>query len=403
MNTQNKTSINDDYRIEYHQQISQISAQEWNRLVEKNHPFLQHEFLNALEKHQCVSEKYGWIPHHIAIYDTNNQLVAAMPLYEKHNNYGEFVFDQAWENAWNSIGLPYYPKLVSATPYTPVLGQRFLMDGSLKLAKQKQLFTLLFHSATDFCTQQNMSGTHILFSKPEHQAWLNEFNDNIEPNQPKEPLYIRHDCQFHWQNQNYQEFDDFLEQLKPKKRKNIKQERAAIQKTGITFRVLNGHQASEKDWQDFDFFYQKTFIEKWSTPTLNLAFFKEIGQTMPDNIVLVLADDKNECIAGALMFQSDTHLYGRHWGAAKEVKHLHFETCFYQGIDYAIQHGLQIFEPGAGGEHKIARGFSPVKMQSAHWLTVNPFEQGIQQFIQEEEQIIEQYYQDCTAHSPYKL
>ena len=252
MSTQNTTTVNDDYRIEYHQQISQISAQAWNRLVEKSHPFLRHEFLNALENHQCVSEKYGWIPHHIAIYDTDNQLIAAMPLYEKHNNYGEFVFDQAWENAWNSIGLPYYPKLVSATPYTPVLGQRFLLDNTLDLASQKQLFNLLFRSATDFCTQQNMSGTHILFSKPEHQAWLNTLSNKEQPQ-----LYIRHDCQFHWQNQNYQTFDDFLAQLKPKKRKNIKQERNAIAKTGITFRVLNGHQASEKDWQDFDFFYQK--------------------------------------------------------------------------------------------------------------------------------------------------
>ena len=386
-----------DYRIEFHSEISQIPAEKWNALVENNHPFVKHEFLNALEKHHCVSPKYGWIPHHLAIYNHNNDLIAAMPLYEKHNNYGEFVFDQAWEQAWNSIGLPYYPKLVSATPYTPVLGQRFLVDPSLELAEQKQLFNLLFQSATDFCEQQNMSGTHILFAKPQQQAWLNELSC-----QDQSQLYIRHDCQFHWQNQQYQTFDDFLAQLKPKKRKNIKQERKAIHHSGVTFRVLNGHQATEKDWQDFDYFYQKTFLEKWSTPTLNIGFFKEIGQTMADNIVLVLADYNQECIAGALMFQSDTHLYGRHWGAAKELKHLHFETCFYQGIDYAIKNGLQIFEPGAGGEHKIARGFSPVKMQSAHWLTVNPFEQGIQKFIEEEQHIIEQYRQDCITHSPYK-
>lgn len=389
---------NTNYRVEILSNIADIDFQQWNALVENDHPFIKHEFLHALEKHHCVSQKYGWIPHHIAIYNDTNTLIAAMPLYEKHNNYGEFVFDQAWEQAWNSIGLPYYPKLVSATPYTPVLGQRFLLDSSLDTPQQKQLFNLLFQSATDFCEQQNMSGTHILFAKPEQQDWLSEISRQEQPQ-----LYIRHDCQFHWQNQQYQTFEDFLDELKPKKRKNIKQERKAIHNSGVTFRVLNGHQATEKDWQNFDYFYQKTFLDKWSTPTLNLSFFKEVGKTMPDNIVLVLADYNQECIAGALMFQSETHLYGRHWGAAQDLKHLHFETCFYQGIDYAIKNNLQIFEPGAGGEHKIARGFSPVKMQSAHWLTVNPFEQGIQKFIEEEQQIIEQYRQDCISHSPYKI
>jgi len=386
---------NTQYRIQIHNAINEIPSSEWDDLVENNHPFLKYGFLHALEEHQCVSKKYGWIPHHIAVYDRNNKLVAALPLYEKHNNYGEFVFDQAWEQAWNSIGLPYYPKLVSATPYTPVLGQRFLVQKSMDNADQEnQLTQILFNSVTSFCEQQNMSGAHILFSKPEQQSWLaNQNNDNC---------YIRHDCQFHWHNQSYQTFDDFLTLLKPKKRKNIRQERKAIQQTGITYRILDGHQATEKDWQDFDLFYQKTFIEKWSTPTLNLAFFKSIGQSLADNIVLVLADLNDKCIAGALMFKSDTHLYGRHWGASQSIKHLHFEVCFYQGIEYAIQNGLQVFEPGAGGEHKIARGFSPVPMQSTHWLTVNPFEQGIQKFIQQEKDAVEEYVTECIEHSPYK-
>ncbi|BCN93494.1 hypothetical protein THMIRHAM_12790 [Thiomicrorhabdus immobilis] len=382
------------YQIKIHSRISEIPADQWNALVENDHPFIKYAFLHALEEHHCVSEDYGWIPHHIAIYNSQNRLVAGMPLYEKHNNYGEFVFDQAWEQAWNQIGLPYYPKLVSATPYTPVLGQRLLIDSQLPAEQQNQLLTLLFDSMTGFCEQQNMSGAHILFAKPEQQAWLAKQEN---PNS-----YIRHDCQFHWHNRNYRHFDDFLAQLKPKKRKNIRQERKAIQQTGIRYRVLDGHQATEKDWQDFDFFYQKTFIEKWSTPTLNLEFFKKIGDSLADNIVLVLADHQNECIAGALMFKSDTHLYGRHWGAAHEVKHLHFEVCFYQGIEYAIEHGLKVFEPGAGGEHKIARGFSPVAMQSTHWLTVNPFEQGISRFIEHEKQAIEDYMQECRQHSPYQ-
>jgi len=383
------------YQIKIHSRITEVSADQWDSLVENNHPFLKHGFLNALEVHHCVSEKYGWIPHHIAIYDTQNLLVAAMPLYEKHNNYGEFVFDQAWEQAWNQIGLPYYPKLVSATPYTPALGQRFLVNPQLSDNEKTVLYELLFTHMTEFCDENSMSGAHVLFAKPNQQAWLADQNN---PN-----CYIRHDCQFHWHNQNYQTFEDFLAQLKPKKRKNIRQERKAIQQTGITYRILNGHQASEQDWENFDFFYQKTFIEKWSTPTLNIGFFKSISETLADNIVLVLADNPNgECIAGALMFKSDTHLYGRHWGAAQEIKHLHFEACFYQGIEYAINHNLQIFEPGAGGEHKIARGFTPVAMQSTHWLGLNPFEQGIKQFIAQEKQAIDEYIKDCQQHSPYQ-
>ena len=247
---------------------------------------------------------------------------------------------------------------------------------------------------TEFCEEQNMSGAHVLFAKSNQQAWLSSQNN---PNS-----YIRHDCQFHWHNQDYQTFDDFLTQLKPKKRKNIRQERKAIHATGITYRILDGHTATEKDWQDFDFFYQKTFIEKWSTPTLNLGFFQSIAKSLADNIVLVLADLNNECVAGALMFKSDTHLYGRHWGSATDIKHLHFEVCFYQGIEYAIKHQLQIFEPGAGGEHKIARGFSPVAMQSTHWLPINPFGEALDQFIKQEQDGVENYMQECFTHTPYK-
>jgi len=385
--------MSSEYTIKRHTQILEIAPEKWDALVENNHPFLKHAFLHALEENQCVSQRFGWIPHHIAIYNAENDLLAAIPLYEKHNNYGEFVFDQAWENAWNQIGLPYYPKLVSATPYTPVLGQRFLVSQEGDEAFQHDLQKQLFEGITRYCEQQEMSGVHILFSKPKQQNWLATMDDNS--------LYCRHDCQFHWQNQNYQTFDDFLAQLKPKKRKNIRQERKAIEKTGITYRILDGHQATPKDWQDFDFFYQKTFIEKWSTPTLNIGFFNDIGQTMPDNIVLVLADLEDECIAGALMFKSGTHLYGRHWGAAKTVKNLHFEVCFYQGIEYAIKHNLSVFEPGAGGEHKIARGFSPIPMKSFHWLPINPFGQSLDQFIQQEQEGVQDYILDCQKHSPY--
>lgn len=377
--------------IEVHAEIDGIPADEWNALVENQHPFMNHAFLSALEKFQCVSPKFGWIPHHISI-RLNKRLIGALPLYEKHNNYGEFVFDQAWANAWQHAGIDYYPKLVSATPYTPALGQRCLAVEDCEEANQEEIFTLLIQAMQSFCIQTNMSGGHILFSAQEQQSWLKTLPNFLH----------RQDCQYHWQNQNYQSFDDFLSQLKPKKRKNIKQERKAILQSGITFRQLNGHSASAEDWKNFDLFYQNTFLEKWGTPTLNLDFFKAIAQAIPNQVLLVLADLEGECIAGALMFRSKTHLYGRHWGCSKQIKHLHFETCFYQGIDYAIQNGLEVFEPGAGGEHKIARGFSPVSLFSSHWLAQNPFPEGINQFIAEESKYVTEAIEENLTNGPYK-
>lgn len=374
--------------------LDKIDADEWDAMVEGNNPFVKHAFLHALEKHNCLGSKWGWLPQHLAVFH-QDKLLAALPLYEKHNNYGEFVFDQAWQQAWEQIGLPYYPKLVTASPYSPIMGQRFLIHPELPAEVRKPLFKLLLDTATERCEQQNMSGFHILFAEPTQQDELGQVND--------QHLYRRQGCQFHWQNQAYQGFNDFLAQLKSKKRNNIIRERTSINEAGITFRQLEGGQTTEQDWRDFDYFYQKTFLEKWSPPTLNLPFFLEISKTMAEQLVLVLADKDGECIAGALMFKSDTHLYGRHWGCKEEVKNLHFETCFYQGIEYAISHGLQVFEPGAGGEHKIARGFTPVMMDSFHWLPLNPFGENLDRFIDAEAEAVNEYHDHCQQHSPYRV
>lgn len=374
--------------------IDQIPADQWNALVPNQYPFIFHEYLNALESHECVGEKYGWIPCHIGVFH-QDQLIAALPLYEKYNNYGEFVFDQAWESAWKQVDLDYYPKLVSAMPYTPARGPRFLTTENHPHIDNVQQQMLLLNAMKSLCNEYQLSGAHILFADAKQQNWLESL--------PKENnLLFRHDTQFHWFNQDYETFDDFLTQLTAKKRKNIKQERRAVKESGITFRILDGHTATQTDWANFSYFYDKTFIEKWSTPTLNKDFFIEVAQILPDSIVLVLADLDDQCIAGALMFRSEDTLYGRHWGAIKDVKHLHFETCFYQGIEYAIQQGIKIFEPGAGGEHKIARGFIPVPIHSTHWLRVNPFEEGIDHFIEQEKAAVNGYMDECEDMSPYK-
>lgn len=383
--------------------IRDINQQAWNALVADNNPFLRHEFLQALEDYQCVSAAFGWYPQHVAVYD-EGRLIAAMPLYVKTNSYGEFVFDQAWSQAWQSVGLHYFPKWVSAIPYAPVTGQRFLIVADQDANKIR---ALLVKYLQQMALEQGISGWHILFAehyaqndaqsdaegmyKPNDQAWLSAQADWL----------IRHDCHFHWFNRGYQTFDDFLAQLKPKKRKNIKQERRKVEEAGVTFRRLNGHTASEQDWTDFSRFYQKTFAEKHSLATLSQGFFQAVAQALPDQVLLVMADKGGCCIAGSLMFVSDSVLFGRHWGCVEEVNSLHFEACYYQGIEFAIEQGLQRFEPGAGGEHKIARGFEPVITQSAHWLAQNPFEQGIAQFLVDEKRIIEDYYQDCVLHSPF--
>lgn len=370
------------------QQIAEIDRQAWNGLVMDNNPFLRHEFLQALEDHQAVSPEYGWYPQHLVLYD-KARLVAAMPLYAKTNSYGEFVFDHSWAQAWQSVGLAYFPKWVTSIPYAPVTGQRFLIAADQNADHIRQI---IIGQLQTLAYQHNISGWHVLFANANDQAWLSQQTDWL----------VRHDCHFHWHNRGYKTFDDFLDELKQKKRKNIKQERRKVQDAGIVLKRLNGHTAGLQDWQDFSLFYAKTFVEKYSVATLNQGFFQAVAQALPDHVLLVMAQREGKNIAGSLMFHSDTTLFGRHWGCIEEVNSLHFEACYYQGIEFAIEKGLQTFEPGAGGEHKLARGFEPVGSESAHWLRDNPFKQGIDGFLAEEKRMIEHYIKDCVEHSPYR-
>ncbi len=379
-------------QIHIHSEISQIDADQWNSFVTDNNPFMRHEFLSALETHKCASPEFGWHPCHIGIYEDEEQntLIAAMPLYAKTNSYGEFVFDHAWADAYQRNQMEYFPKLVSSIPYTPASGQRMLCDEK----RRDELYPILIQTIQQFCQEQKYSSFHCLFPNSDEQDWL----ENYE-------LMSRHDCQFHWHNDNYKNFEEFLDKLDKKKRKNIRQERRRVEQQAINIRVLNGHTATDKDWQDFAHFYKITFMEKYGTATLNEAFFKEIAIKLPDQIVLVLADkvseDKSlECIAGSLMFASDTTLYGRHWGCSEQVDKLHFEACYYQGIEYCIQNKLQHFEPGAQGQHKIARGFIPTLTRSSHWLNNSPFQESVENFINYEKANIKEYMK--SLKSPYK-
>jgi predicted N-acyltransferase len=367
--------------------IAEIAKQNWNSLLLDNNPFLRHEFLYALEKHNCVGEHFGWLPRHIAIYDDDQQLIAAMPLYEKYNSYGEFVFDNAWADAYRQYGLSYYPKLVAAVPYTPIIGQRLLARKS----DQADVFPILLETIKQLAEAIQASSFHCLFANQTEHDWLQS-----------QDLLTRHDCQFHWHNQNYTSFEDFLSKLTASKRKNIRQERRRVEQAGISFRRLSGNTATDEDWQIFTQFYQKTFDEKWGVATLNYEFFREVAQQLPNNVLLVLADKGDTCVAGALMYHSDDKLYGRHWGCSEYINSLHFEACYYQGIEYCIEQGLKSFEPGAQGEHKLARGFIPTLTRSNHWLASNQFLNAISNFTRHEQQAVLKYIEDLKQHLPYK-
>ncbi len=366
--------------------LAEIPSQQWDALVKDNHPLLSHAFLYAMEQHGCLSYESGWIPRYLVVRD-QGRLLAAMPLYEKHNSWGEFVFDHAWADAYARYGINYYPKLVSAIPFSPVFGQKLL----LQAGREEELSALLLQALKQTCEQLEASSLHILFPLLEEQALFEQ-----------QGWLARHDCQYHWKNQNYHSFDDFLMTLTHKKRKNIRQERRKVHDSGISFRQLDGLTATTQDWQDFTHFYNLTYERKWGSPIFSQNFFEDVAGKLGSSMVLVLADRGEQCIAGALMYRSDTVLYGRHWGCTEYHPALHFEACYYQGIEYCIAQGIRLFEPGAQGEHKLARGFEPVRTHSAHWIQDQRFRPAIQQFCQQESDAVTQHIAAMLIHSPYK-
>lgn len=375
-------------QIEIIQSLSDVSADEWNALSDGNNPFVRHEFLAALETHGAVSEKYGWLPCHVVIREAG-VLLAAMPMYMKNNSYGEFVFDWSWADAYARNGLAYYPKLVTSIPYTPASGPRFLVRAD---ADYEMLARTLLSVAIQFAGEHQFSSWHGLFTDAQDTAMLKQ--------QPE--IMLRLGCQFHWHNQGYRDFDDYLDEFVSKKRKQIKRERRIVQEQHVELEILNGHQITDTQWAIYHRFYESTFLRKNGMPTLSLEFFQEIATTMPDNIVLVMARHQGEYVASAFNLRGQNTLYGRHWGCAQHFEQLHFEACYYQGLDYCIQHGLRSFEPGAQGEHKIARGFLPTETWSAHWIADPQFKNGIAQFLQQETRGMLHYIDELATHSPFK-
>jgi len=376
------------YSLSTHDSIEAIPQQAWNRLNGPDTPFLRHEFLAAMERHGCLGADFGWLPRHLALRDTKGELVAAAPCYLKFNSYGEFVFDWSWASAYQRLGLPYYPKLVVASPYTPATGPRILVAEGPR--KNEQVAALI-RGSLQVAQQLGVSSLH----------WL--FTSDTETNALKRQGHMRRiGCQFHWDNRGYEDFDHFLSTFSSAKRKQVRRERRRVAEAGIRFRLLSGHEVSDREWATFHQLYCDTFDKRGGIPTLSLGFFREIGRTLPDHCLLVLAYHRGEIVAAAFDLVGARSLYGRHWGCFSDFHSLHFETCYYQGLEFCIQRGLSRFEPGAQGEHKISRGFLPTPTWSAHWIADKRLREAVDHFLKRERDGMRDYLSQMHERSPYK-
>ncbi|AOJ32259.1 GNAT family N-acetyltransferase [Burkholderia metallica] len=382
-----------DYRTGILSSPAEVPADEWNALLARDAqptPFLRHEFLDALHVARCAVDDTGWSPHFVTLTDPRTgRLAAAAPVYAKQHSYGEYVFDWAWADAYQRNDLPYYPKLLCAVPFTPVQGTRLLAADDD--ARRRLAATLLA-----FAEQSDVSSLHVLFPTGDEARLLESMG-----------MMLREGVQFHWINDGYRHFDDFLGTLEQKKRKNIRAERRKVHDAGVTFRRLTGDRITDADWRFFSRCYRQTYREHFSSPYLNLDFFRAIGATMPENLLLVIAEANGQPIASALaVYRRGEHgggtLYGRYWGALEHVPCLHFETAYYQLLEFCIEAGLDTFEGGAQGEHKLARGFLPTVTHSAHWLAHPAFSDAVARFLERETEHIHAYVDELREHDPFR-
>jgi predicted N-acyltransferase len=367
--------------------ISKIDASRWNALAGPEQPFLRHEFLLASEQSGCAVARTGWIPQHLIIEDRNGVPVAALPLFRKTHSRGEFVFDFSWASAYAQHGLPYYPKLLSAVPFTPVRGPRLLIGSSPEPAV---LTKALINAALDFARSEQFSSWHVLV--PTDAA-----ADELEG----AGLVLRRDCQFHWFNQGYASFEEFLSTFTAEKRKKAKRERRRVAEAGIEFDTRHGGDMTDPLWEAIYGFYADTFYRHGHDPYLNLSFFKRVAAALPDSIMIKIARIGATPIAAAIFFVGADALFGRYWGAGGNYHSLHFETCYYQGIEYCIEKKLQRFEPGTQGEHKVPRGFVPTLTRSAHYIADERFAAAIRDFARREARGVDAYAASVNEHVPY--
>ena len=374
-------------RTRFLDSIAQVDARVWNALAGSAQPFLRHEFLLALEQSGCAAPRTGWTPKHLLLEDANGVALAAMPLFRKSHSRGEFVFDFAWAGAYAEHGLKYYPKLLTAVPFTPVCGPRVLISKEVNAAAAVRA---LVSSVLEYAKDEHLSSWHVLFPSEDMAANLSNAG-----------LIMRRDCQFHWYNQGYESFEAFLATFTSEKRKKAKRERRRVAEAGIEFDTLHGGDMTARLWDEVFEFYADTFYRHGHEPYLNLDFFKRIGKTMPAELMLKVARMGSQPIAVAIFFVGTEALYGRYWGAGGSFHSLHFEACYYQGIEYCIERQLQRFEPGTQGEHKVPRGFVPTLTHSAHFIADPRFAAAIRDYAQREARGVDHYAAAVNEHVPY--
>ena len=388
-------------RLELHPTIAAIDGAAWNALAGDS-PFLKHEFLLALEETGCVGEGTTWQPCYLAVHDSRG-LAGALPLFIKYDSHGEFVFDWGWADAYERGGGNYYPKLVAAVPFTPATGRRLLLrsptdtdadmnaGGKAARAAGAEVAALLIGGARNTAVELGASSLHVLFPTEAELEMLKRVG-----------FLVRKACQFHWTNHGYASFDEFLGRFSADKRKKAKRERRRVAEAGIVFEHLRGDEPSRSDWDSIIEFYSRTFWQRGREPYLKRELFEAVAAKMPSNLLIVLARQHGAPIAAAICFRSDTTLYGRYWGCGAEFHSLHFETCYYQGIEYCIREGLERFEPGTQGEHKVARGFVPQPTWSCHWLRDKEFHRAVAAFVLREARHVDAYMDEVGEHVPYR-
>lgn len=367
--------------------LDEVTAADWDRLAGDGCPFLRHTFLAGLEAHDCL-EPQGWRPLHLLASD-DGRPVGAMPLYLKDNSIGEFVFDWAWADAYERAGGRYYPKLVCAIPFTPVTAPRLLVDPAH--ADPHAVRATLVEAAMELAERLRLSSLHCLFPPQTELAALGGAG-----------LLVRAGCQYHWFNRGDRDFEGFLAALNAKRRKQIRPERREVNEGDIDIEVRHGDAVDPALWRVFHEFYCSTFARRWGEPRLTLAFFESLSWRLPKQTVLLLARRRGCFIAGAFAMRGGDTLYGRHWGCSAEVRFLHFELCYYRTIEYCIEEGLARLDAGAQGEHKIARGFEPVRTWSAHWLRDAGLRAAVAEFLERERRMIDGYLAELRQHSPYR-
>ncbi len=373
--------------------ITEIDPVQWNTVTGScGYPFLNWHFLHALEQSGAVGLQSGWQAQHILVFE-NQQLIALMPMYLKQHSQGEYVFDHSWAQAYQRHGMRYYPKWICAIPFTPCQGPRLCVADvyGQNLTKKQQIFAGILRYLMARADQQGISSWHCLF--PE-ESDLPVFENR--------QVLIREAVQFQWFNHAYRDFEAYLATFTSKRRKNLKRERRRVSEQGIQIKQLRGHEITEQHWQQFFSFYQATYWKHGMREYLNLDFFQRISQTMADKLLLVIAEKDGNMLAAALSFIGEDTLYGRYWGCLEEYDNLHFELCYYQGLEFCISHGLRCFNSGAQGEHKISRGFEPVKTWSLHWIAHPGFRDAIAEFVKDERAHLDVYRQDAAELLPFK-